>query len=54
MINLNDFYDTNADFKLYVDRYCHTYKLDKDTALRHELVRLIAEYYKKNENIVRM
>lgn len=47
-------YDTNADFKLYVDRYCQTYKLDKETALQHELVRLTAEYYKENESIIRI
>ena len=53
MKDLNNFYDTNEDFKLYVDRYCQTYKLDKKTALQHELVRLVAECYKKNENIIK-
>jgi uncharacterized FlaG/YvyC family protein len=38
-------YKNNADFKLYVDRYCNTYHISVDEALTHEVVRQVYLYY---------
>lgn len=46
-MGVREFYESNADFKLYVDRYCKTYRLDADTALTHELVRQVYLQYKE-------
>ena len=44
-MEIKQFYETNADFHLYVDRYCKTYRLSVDEALRHELVRQVYLMY---------
>lgn len=44
------FYEESLDFKRYVDRYCMSMKIDLSTALQHELVRNVAEYYKMEQN----
>ncbi|MBR1703153.1 MAG: hypothetical protein IJ716_14595 [Lachnospiraceae bacterium] len=44
-MNLLELYNTNPDFKTYVDRYSKTYKLSVAEALTHKLVREVAEYY---------
>ena len=46
---MNDFYDSNADFKSYVDRYCKQYGLSVDEALEHELVKQVAAQYREKE-----
>ncbi len=45
-MNVHSLYAKNDDFRQYVDKYCVTQKIDKETALRHELVRQAAVYYK--------
>lgn len=45
-VNVHSLYAKNDDFRQYVDKYCVTQKIDKETALRHELVRQAAVYYK--------
>lgn len=47
---MNDFYNRNADFKRYVDRYCKQYSVTVDDALEHELVKQVAEQYKESED----
>lgn len=44
-----EFYDHNADFKRYVDRYCKTYWLTVEEALEHELVKQVAAQYREKE-----
>lgn len=44
-MNVHSLYAKNDDFRQYVDKYCVTQKIDKETALRHELVRQAAAYY---------
>ena len=44
-----DFYDHNADFKTYVERYCKQYGLTVDEALEHELVKQVAAQYREKE-----
>jgi hypothetical protein len=41
------FYNSNADFKLYVDRYCNTHRVSVEEALKHKIVKEIAVYYGK-------
>lgn len=50
---MQNFYDTNKDFRDYVDRYCKNYSEGKsitvEEALEHEQVRLVAEQYREEE-----
>ena len=46
---MREFYDRNADFKRYVDRYCKQYGLTVDEALEHEIVKSVAEQYREKE-----
>ena len=46
---MREFYDRNADFKRYVDRYCKTYRLTVDEALEHEIVKRVAAQYREKE-----
>ena len=32
-------------FEEYVTRYCETYRVSREEALQHELVRLVKQYY---------
>lgn len=38
-------YNENADFKIYVDKYCVTYRVTVDVALSHKLVKEVAIFY---------
>lgn len=49
---MNDFYNRNADFKSYVDRYCKQYGLTVDEALEHELVKRVAAQYREKEETI--
>lgn len=44
-----DLYNSNDDFKRYVDRYCKTYGLTVEEALEHELVKQVAAQYREKE-----
>ena len=48
---MREFYDRNADFKMYVDRYCNQYGLTVDEALEHELVKQVAAQYREKEEM---
>lgn len=39
-MEIKQFYETNADFHLYVDRYCNQHELSIDEALEHEVVKM--------------
>lgn len=45
---MNEFYNTNEDFKNYVDGYCKSRCISLEVALTHELVRQVYDYYRKN------
>lgn len=47
-MGIAEFYENNKDFKLYVDRYCQTYRLSVDEALKHELVRQVYLMYRED------
>ena len=40
-------YETNKDFKEYVDKYCNTYKVTVEEALKHVLVQEVEKMYKE-------
>lgn len=44
-----ELYNTNQDFKDYVDRYCNTYKVTVDEALTHALVQEVGKMYAGKE-----
>lgn len=44
---MREFYDTNEDFKGFVDRYCTKHKITVEEALTHEIVRLTYLFYKE-------
>ena len=46
-ITLKDFYNSDTDFRGYVDRYCRTYKIMVDEALTHEIVRMVYLHYRE-------
>lgn len=52
-MNLKEMYETNADFRGYVDRYCNPYtdgkRITVEEALEHEVVRLYATYLEELE-----
>jgi len=50
MGDIKKFYDTNPDFKLYVDRYMKSRNIPQDRleeVLQHALVQSYAEYLKE-------
>ena len=49
---MREFYDRNADFKRYVDRYCKQYGLTVEEALEHEIVKQVAAQYREKEKTI--
>ena len=45
-------YNTNKDFKSYVDKYCKEYGLTVAEALQHSMVREVEEQCKRNASMV--
>ena len=43
---MQDLYNTNKDFREYVDKYCRTYHCTVEDALKHFVVQLVAEQYR--------
>jgi len=41
---MNELYETNADFKAYVDKYMRKEEIDLETALSHAMVQNYANY----------
>ena len=56
MNNLKEFYNRNADFKKYVERYAKKYNEGKsisvDEALEHEIVKQVAAQYREKEEAI--
>ncbi len=46
---MQDLYNTNKDFRDYVDRYCRNKPFGVKQALRHIQVRLVGHYYRELE-----
>ena len=50
---MKEFYESNKDFRDYVDRYCKKYmegrSITVEEALEHEVVRQVAEQYREME-----
>ena len=44
---MKEFYDSNEDFRNYVDRYCRTYRLSVEEALEHKLVQDVGRHYQE-------
>lgn len=42
---MKEYYNTNSDFKRYVDRHCKQYECTVDEALTHEIVRQVYIFY---------
>lgn len=53
--NMQELYDTDESFKIFVDKCCKTYKLTKDICLLHKTVQEVGLYYiqKKTELVAR-
>lgn len=51
---MNDFYNKNADFKDYVDKYAKKTHISVDEALTHFVVREAYEYYLAESKNVRI
>lgn len=48
---ITELYKNNADFRQYVDRYCKSYNLSVEEALKHVIVGEVAkEYAEETEN----
>lgn len=47
---LREYYDSNYDFKSYVDRYCTKHHISLDVALTHKEIKEVALYYKERTN----
>lgn len=53
-IDYTALYADNADFKLYVDRYCTKHRISVEQALLHYLVQMAGMQYKEQaETIIR-
>lgn len=46
-MDIKEFYETNANFKRYVDAYIKDKLLTVNMALKHKLVKEVYEYYKE-------
>lgn len=43
---MKEFYERNADFRRYVDKYCSNKPFEKEEAFRHAIVQEVAKGYK--------
>ena len=46
---MKDFYNSNTDFKEYVERYCKKHKCTVEEALKHKVVEDVCEQYREND-----
>ena len=51
---MNDLYETNDDFKEYVDKYCTKHRISPEVAFTHELLKGIAMMYQAQAEIKRL
>lgn len=52
-IDYTALYAENADFKLYVDRYCTKHRISVEQALQHYLVQMAGRMYKEQSESYR-
>lgn len=52
MNSIIDFYQTNDDFRVYLDKYCDKHNLTVAEASNHLIVKETAKYYKDQETRV--
>ena len=48
---MKDFYNSNTDFKEYVERHCKKHKCTVEEALKHKIVEAVYEQYKENDRV---
>lgn len=46
LITITYFYNENANFKTYVDKYCKKHRTTPEIALKHKIVQEVYLYYK--------
>lgn len=46
---MKEFYNSNPDFKDYIDKYCKQYKCTVEEALEHKLVKGVYEQYREKQ-----
>ena len=46
---MKEFYNSNADFKTYIDKYCKKHKCTVEEALKHKIIEGVYEQYKEND-----
>ena len=50
---MKEFYNSNDDFKSYVEAYCKKHKCNVEEALKHKIVECVCEQYKENNKTKR-
>ena len=46
---MKEYYNSNMDFKAYVDRYCVKDKYTVEEALKHKIIEEVYKQYKEND-----
>lgn len=46
---MDELYNSNKDFRDYVDRYCKAYRCTKEEAFEHVLVQMVGKQYREKE-----
>lgn len=49
-MDLITFYQTNDDFRVYLDKYCDKHNLTVSESVKHLIVKETAQYYKDIED----
>ena len=49
-MDLMNFYNTNEDFKGYIDRYRRKNDISLEELFKHQIIKDVAEYYSKKES----
>lgn len=48
-MDIKSYYNTNKDFKSYVDRLCKQNRMSAEEALKTSIARRVAEHYQEKE-----
>ena len=46
---MKEFYNSNENFKEYIDKYCKKHKCTIEEALKHKIIEEVYEQYKETE-----
>lgn len=49
MMDLQEFYNTNRDFRMYVDKYCDKHDKETEEAFNDVMIHMVADFYKSKE-----